>query len=537
MSIDARHSLTVRSGLTILAGSVVLTVALSIFFYQRIFEEQVTQADRQLQQLVGTVESSAAVAAYLDNAELATDVVRGLTKNDIVISAALQSVTGMRIVSGDVSGFDESQLHQFPLKAPFMPDESIGSLSLQPNRPLIEQRAREVAVVYIATLVAHSLVLTILTILLVHWRLARPLTALARDLHEIEPGSASRLPLPTHRRRDEVAQLVDDINALLAATQGTLEGERRLRQYVESVERRFRLIFDHASCGISLVDRNGLVLFSNPSFNRIMTQGRPSADVTDFLQLFEDPAQVNLLLQHAVEEELPVSVDLLLSGELSGNARWLHALFSSVQNEDGDLLVECILYDISERARREREVQQEAERDALTQLYNRRAGERHLRQALVQVATDQQSCALMMIDLDRFKPINDTYGHDAGDRVLIAIAQRLSQSLRKQDVVVRWGGDEFVVLVFTGRDADTVSLVADKLLQTISQPIDLGGGRSGQVGASIGIALVPAHGLQLDDLIAKADSAMYEVKDHGRHHFSIYREPESPAAFNSGAGP
>ena len=332
-----------------------------------------------------------------------------------------------------------------------------------------------------------------------------------------------------------MAQLVDDINALLAATQGTLEGERRLRQYVESVERRFRLIFDHASCGISLVDKNGLVLFSNPSFNRIMSQGRPAADMTNFLQLFEDPAQVNMLLQHAVEEDLPVSVDLLLSGELSGNARWLHALFSSVRNEDGDLLVECILYDISERARREREVQHEAERDALTQLYNRRAGERHLRQALVQVATDQQSCALMMIDLDRFKPINDTYGHEAGDRVLIAVAQRLSQSLRKQDVVVRWGGDEFVVLVFTGQDTEAAPLVADKLLQAVSQPIDLGGGRSGQVGASIGIVLIPEHGVQLDDLIAKADSTMYEVKEHGRHHFSIYREPASPAALNSGA--
>ncbi|HVL01856.1 MAG TPA: hypothetical protein VM553_18690, partial [Dongiaceae bacterium] len=311
MSIKARHSVTVRSGLTILVGSVVLTVALSSYFYQRIVEEQVSQADRQLQQLVGTVESSAAGAAYLDNQELATEVVRGMTKNDIVASASLQSESGMRVVSGDVANFDEKQQRFFKLYAPFMPDETIGNLSLQPNQPVIEQRARQVALVYIATLVAHSLVLTLLAIVLVHWRLARPLTALARQLHEIEPGSASRVPLPQGHRQDEVAQLAYDINSLLVATQSTLDGERRLRQYVESVERRFRLIFDRASCGIALMDKQGEVMLSNPSFNRIMQQEVPLDSNANFIQLFEDSSQVRQLLMHAAEAESPISVDLL----------------------------------------------------------------------------------------------------------------------------------------------------------------------------------------------------------------------------------
>ncbi|HVL02617.1 MAG TPA: GGDEF domain-containing protein, partial [Dongiaceae bacterium] len=272
------------------------------------------------------------------------------------------------------------------------------------------------------------------------------------------------------------------------------------------------------------------------SFNRIMQQEVPLDSNANFIQLFEDSSQVRQLLMHAAEAESPISVDLLLSGDRAAGSRWLHALFSSVRNEDDELLVECILYDISERARREQQVRLEAERDALTQLYNRRAGERHLEQALSEALAEQQTCALMMIDLDRFKPINDTYGHEAGDRVLVAISQRLGQCLRKQDVIIRWGGDEFVVLVFSGKNLEAVPLVADKLLQVICQPIDIGAGRLESVGASIGISLFPLHGQQSDELIAKADRAMYQVKEQGRNHFLIYHDPILSSVQNSGVG-
>lgn len=528
MSLKAWQRLSIRSGFSLLLGAVVLTVALSVYFYQRIFEEQLIQADRQLQQLVGTVEKSAAVAAYLDNEELATEVVKGLARNDIVAAAALQSETGLRVVAGDLSRFDESGLHYFRLESPFLPGESAGRISLQPNHSLIEANARQVATVFVGTLAAHSLVLTILAIFIVHWRLARPVNELARRVHEIEPGSDHRIPaLPGHRN-DELGQLVGDINTLLEATQLTLEGERRLRQYVESVERRFRLIFEQASCGIVLLDGHGKILLSNNAFPRILGVDNDSVAQSNFIHLFDDASQVRQMLLHATIEQTPISEDLKLSGTRAGSSRWLHALFSSVRSESGELLVECILYDVSERTRREQQTREEAERDPLTQLYNRRAGERHLQEALEMARADQQLCALMLIDLDRFKPINDTYGHDAGDRVLVAIADRLNQSLRKQDVVVRWGGDEFVVLVFPGRDIDSVPLVAGKLLQQISQPIDLGIGRHDQVGASIGVTIFPQHGQLLGDLIGKADRAMYQAKERGRNQFILY-QPDAPA--------
>lgn len=529
MSIKPLHSLSLRSGLLIFAVAVVLTVVLSGVVYQLVFDEQLTQADRQLRQLVGTVENSAAVAAYLDNQELATEVVRGLASNDIVAAASLQSQSGMRVVAGNVSVFSEASQRYFELASPFMPDEASGSLSLQPNQRLIEDNARQVALVYVASLAAHSLLLTIVAIALVRWQLARPLNKLAERLHEIEPGSELRMPQLTGHHHDEVGQLVTDINGLLEATQLTLEGERRLRQYVEAVEKRLRLIFDHASSGIALISRDGQILMSNPSFNRIMSLPEAPSSQTSFIHLFDDASRVKALLEHALEDRAPISEDLQLSGTRAEAARWLHALFSSVSDEHGNLLIECILYDVSERTRREQQTRQEAERDPLTQLYNRRAGERELQSALDYARNNQLTCALMLIDLDRFKPINDNYGHEAGDRVLTAIADRLVRSLRKQDIVIRWGGDEFVVLVYPDQDIDAVPIVAAKILQQLGKPIDLGIGRSDSIGASIGIALYPQHSQTLGDLIAKADKAMYDVKQHGRNHYAIY-QPQLPDA-------
>lgn len=523
-----QRSLSLRSGLTLLVGAVLLTVALSGFFYPYIYTDEMDWAQRQLRQLVATVEKSAAVAAYLDDQELATEVVKGLASNDIVAAAALQTVAGMQVVAGNLEHFDTAGLNRFPLESPFMAGETIGHLILQPNNNLIEANARTAAMIYVGTLAAHSLLLTLFGIAILHLRLARPLSALAKRVHAIEPGSSHRLPLSADHHHDELGQLVGDINTLLEATQLTLDGERRLRQYVESVEKRFRLIFDHASCGIALLDAEGKILLGNPSFQQLLELDPNATSVQFFTHQFDDASLVQQLLQQAVTGHSPVTRDLLLSGTRAASARWLHALLSSVQDGEGQTLVECILYDVSERARRELQIRQEAELDPLTQLYNRRAGERLLHDNLEQLRFSSELCALLLIDLDRFKPINDTWGHDAGDKVLVTIAQRLTQSLRRNDVIIRWGGDEFVALLSPCRDLDAINQVASKLLHQIGQPIDLGNGHSDHVGASIGMAVFPLHGQQLDDLIAKADRAMYQAKEAGRNQICLY-QPNPPA--------
>lgn len=518
------QSLSIRTGLVILAGASLLTISLSGFFYHRTFGEQLAASAQQIRQVVIAVESTAAAAAYLDNRELALEVVRGLAAQDQVAGARLVSGTGLRVESGRLDD-THPQLLRFPLASPFLPDETTGELLIQPNQHSIEQRARQTATVFVATLAAHSLGLMILVILLVHRQLTRPLLTVAKRLHQIEPGSSQRLDTPAGHERDEIGQLIVDSNLLLTATQNTLEGERRLRAYAESLEKRFRLIFEKASCGIALMAPDGRLLLHNPSFAQLLQLDCDAPTQALFPDRFVHPDEVRRLVGRALGGSGPVSGDLHLSITGPLDKRCLHVLFSSVSDEQGNLLVESILYDISERTQREEQTQFEAERDTLTQLFNRRAGERRLQEALRRARMDGLQCALMLIDLDRFKPINDTYGHDAGDRVLVAVAERLRHCLRKNDLIIRWGGDEFLVLILEGNDVLAADIVAKKILDNLHQAIDLGQGHLDQIGASIGIALFPTHGQQPAELIQQADQAMYRVKQAGRNGYAYYDSP------------
>lgn len=539
MSTRFRHSISFRAGLIILLAAALLTFVLSVFFYQRIVSEQIQLSRIQIRQLVQTVESSAAVAAYLENHELANEVVKGLANNDIVAGVVLTASESMNISSGATDSGQKDDVLRFSLKSPFMREETIGEIRVLPNEDTIEQRATEVANVYILTLAGYSLGLTLLVMGLIFGLLSRPIKALANRLHEIKPGGEERLSLPSGHRDDEVGQLVTDINFLLQSVQVTLEEERHLRHYVESVEKRFRLIFEKASCGIVLMDCEGLIRMSNGSFKDLFpaiftTQengegaGEAAREV-NFADLFEDRQLVTRLL-FEVEKSESMSQDLQLAKKQAGNGRWLHTLFSPVQDEQGERLVECIVYDISERTRREQQIRQEAERDPLTLLLNRRAGERLMEIALHKSLEENTLCALMVIDLDRFKPINDTHGHEAGDAVLVSVAERMRSLLRQDDLIVRWGGDEFVVLASPGSRDFAVSAIAEKLLEKISMPVRVSGIGELTIGASIGVSLFPDHEDDLAELIKKADQAMYEVKQTGRNGFKIYQQEISTKA-------
>jgi diguanylate cyclase (GGDEF)-like protein len=526
VSIEITKTLPVRVAAALGFSALAFIVFSSTFFFSRTYNNELAVIDRRLAQLAATVANSAAIAAYLGNIELASDVASGLARNDIVANAAVVGPNGLLQASGDVTPEAGIPLHRFTLKAPFPPAEPVGEIRIKPNRMLIERRARQAALDQVVNLAVYTLVLLGLVVLITHLLLTRPIRSLARQLHGIELGNNQRLTPPKWHRDNEIGELVSDTNGLLNSVSATLQRERTLRAEIESLERRFRLIFERASGGIALTDRNGRLRLFNPSFEQIFGEERLqqmlSAHGTGFADLFKEPSEVAKVLNEVPGSNIPMARDLPLPCEGDAIPRWVHCLFSSVADETGELLIESIVYDISERTHREQQIRFEAERDPLTGLFNRRAGERLMRQILDRADSEGYRCALLMVDLDRFKPINDTHGHEAGDQILVEIGRRLVDVVRSSDLVVRWGGDEFLIMISQEYGVLDATTVARKLLLRFNEDIDLGNGAQGRVGASIGIALCPKHGKKADRLIEMADQAMYEVKEQGRNHFQLY---------------
>ena len=172
--------------------------------------------------------------------------------------------------------------------------------------------------------------------------------------------------------------------------------------------------------------------------------------------------------------------------------------------------------DITERKQAEARIAQMATHDDLTGLANRTLFRQRVDQAIGRTQRYGKPFALLMLDLDRFKPINDALGHPVGDAVLKEAARRLKQCVRDTDTVARLGGDEFAILQASASSEDEVGRLARRILEAVAEPVEVNGNRI-SIGTTIGVAFAPRDALTHDHLIARADQALYEGKKTGRH--------------------
>jgi diguanylate cyclase (GGDEF)-like protein len=177
--------------------------------------------------------------------------------------------------------------------------------------------------------------------------------------------------------------------------------------------------------------------------------------------------------------------------------------------------------EIRERRHAEEQVRHLALHDALTGLPNRRLLEDRIAQGLATASRAGRGMAVMFVDLDQFKIINDTLGHRTGDLLLQAVAERLRAALRAVDTISRIGGDEFVVVLPEARSKTAAAEVAARVLQSLAQPHSIEGNEL-RVTPSIGISLYPEHGTDVELLINRADAAMYRAKQMGRANFQFF---------------
>lgn len=198
---------------------------------------------------------------------------------------------------------------------------------------------------------------------------------------------------------------------------------------------------------------------------------------------------------------------------------WVNGVVTTIRDESGELIgYSKVLNDISDRVAAEETIRHQAMHDMLTGLPNRKLMNDFLTTNLAAAEEDQYKFAVLFIDMDGFKNINDTYGHEVGDMLLENVALRLASTVRREDMVARFGGDEFIIIL---RGAQEAEGLADKIALSLLAPISLNG-IDIKITASIGIALYPDDGTNAQSLIKAADKALYRVKKKGGNGHTFF---------------
>lgn len=228
----------------------------------------------------------------------------------------------------------------------------------------------------------------------------------------------------------------------------------------------------------------------------------------------------------AVEQGEPFAVEYALTRK-DGSQIWVWERGRGVDDEhEGEMLLEGIVLDISDRKALENELAELATLDPLTGLYNRREMTRLLEEEIARASRYRRELALLWIDFDHFKVINDSFGHAAGDAVLRNVSERMRTGIRSVDVIGRFGGEEFVVLLPEMGVEDALETAERLRLLVGSRPVPLETGDAATLTISIGVAVFPMHGHSPDSLCAAADKAMYRAKEAGRNCVIMAPSPE-----------
>ncbi|MGZ8256439.1 MAG: diguanylate cyclase domain-containing protein [Gallionella sp.] len=401
-------TLQARLLLILLCSSAVIGGLTMLLMFFVSYQTKLHESEQQINQLMDTVEYSAAIAAYSSNSEVASDVIKGLMREAAVCQALLYNGSGMSFKQGKYSNTrDCPETIQHVLYSPFDAQEVIGHLETRVDSSIIKTRAYR----YAGDLAMSLMALLLLPSIVIGWAISRyithPIQNFSRQLHTLAPGTSERLTTPAHTP-SEINQLITDSNSLLGNIEKVLQEERAQRLEIEALKEKFQHLAQH---------------------------------------------------------------------------------------------------------------------DNLTGLPNRALFNERLQQMLLQAKRHSLRGALIYLDLDKFKPVNDTLGHDIGDLLLQAVAQRLLGVVRASDTVARLGGDEFVVILPALHDSPTEArVIAEKILHALQQPFELAT-HTLQIGSSLGIACYPEHGADEFTLAKHADLAMYCAKQNGRNCVQLF-QPE-----------
>lgn len=321
------------------------------------------------------------------------------------------------------------------------------------------------------------------------------------------------------------ASEVPSMDDLLAELERLRKRERELRKRssdllddLKRVESERDRLFSLSLDMICVLDAETRVRRMNPAWRRVVGYGEDdllARPVLDFVHQDDRGAFVEQIAALA-EDPSPIAASIELRFRCrDGQHRWLLWTMAPAEVDGTNY---AVVRDLTERLEAEERYRQLAQRDPLTRLPNRALFTDRLDQAIERARRYDSHVAVLFVDLDRFKAVNDQLGHDAGDAVLVTVAERMRRCVRAIDTVARLGGDEFVIVLQDVREPQSAAVVAQRILQQLAEPIPLECG-SRQVSASIGVSVFPVDAETSEDLVRSADAAMYRAKEAGGADF------------------
>jgi diguanylate cyclase (GGDEF)-like protein/PAS domain S-box-containing protein len=363
----------------------------------------------------------------------------------------------------------------------------------------------------------------------------------------LDPVEASRLIKQIHRINTSLAPLEDDLAQTLAEIQRTAQSllasgiliitgvlliggitlsrrflvqNEKLQQTLTESESQLRHLVEAAPLPLLIVRANDQqLMYANERALEQFALNFDSARERSLADFHVDPESRGKLSE-AISRHGSVRDFEVHLKDLNGREFWL-LLSGQPMRYAGAVCLLVALANIDDRKRMQDDMQRKAMHDPLTGLPNRAMFMESLEHAMHKSRRRSSRFSVLFIDLDRFKEVNDTMGHHAGDTLLKVIAGRLGTAVRQSDLVARLGGDEFVILIEEHGGAEEVMIVAQKVLEMLRKPVPIDS-REAEVSGSIGVASFPEDGMEMETLVRNADAAMYQAKERGRNNFQFY---------------
>ena len=505
--------------------------------------------ERELESLIKRVVQVATPPAArsvqtLDD-KLSDEVVNGLLRYDfiykVVIADELGNVLSQASRPIEASNTDwltgriseSSREYDAKLMIPGYSEETAGSIqvSVDMDRVLAGFYARS-QLGLVAGFLRNMLWVSLL-FLIFYLTLAKPLAKIAREINSInpeQPGVRRLTPLPA-KRKDELAQLIASSNHLLDAVELSLTKQREVEVTLRKSEEHLRQIIDSLPVMIGARNANGFYLFANKALADKLGQSPEKMRSLHLRELLKDSiVDVDTILRNDrrvinSSEAIDVYEERLITSYGEQYYLQTHVVPFAFYDEKAALIVSV---DITDTKNAQAKMEYMAHHDALTGLPNRVQLVERLEDELRRAERHKYYGAVLFIDLDQFKTINDSLGHPVGDRVLQEVAKRLKATVREEDLVTRLSGDEFVVvLTVLDDEIEAAALrageISEKIRTVISQPC-LYDGIDLRVTCSVGVVVYPEKNNTVHELLRYADTAMYQVKEKGRDSIEFFNE-------------